>query len=415
MSSQDSEGHMNEYKVIVEYNSDRIVSYLPNGLFPKGILENSVYFSHVACKLKQLETPAQIEFYHKSKQWRSLESEKDYCHAAVTLLSNHILFVSIKDENSSSDDKHNSIGSIKKDEILVSRDVLTALTAQMTRLELSMREEKLRMPSVQDVYFDIDPQNNELFEFYSNIKTSDKLEEVMYGYKKYEQWLHKFNNDEKYLENQLETMLVLAKHPIATNVTTKHNAGTEYFERETNNYPFTLTIYEKDLNFCFKLKNNTDIYYPNKLNIVTNLDGGTFSISVPHGIGPHNQRVFTRFKREFGNHCKISDFMYFQIKDVQGNTVLYEGIRSKFDNEQSVFKLRSVNHLTLSGINLEKLQKNNSTSGVSEQQQQHHSSIRSSVDVGDVISTTISSNLNDSVSGRTFDEYDFLSEDLEDY
>ena len=415
MSSQNSEEQMNEYKVIVEYNSDRIISYLPNGLFPKGILEDSIYFSHVACKLRQLETPAHIEFYHKSKQWRSLESEKDYCHAAVTLLSNHMLFVSIKDENFSDNDNSNNIGSVKKDEIVVSRDLLTSLTAQMTRLELSMREEKLKLPSVQDVYFDIDPQNNELFEFYSKIKTNDKLEEVMNGYKKYEQWLHKFNNDEKYLENQLETMLILAKHPIVPNQTTKRNTGTEHFERDTNNYPFTLTIYEKDLNFCFKLKNNTDVYYPNKLNIVTNLDGGSFVISVPHGIGPHNQRVFTRFKREFGNDCKISDFMYFQIKDVQGGTVLYEGIRSKFDNEQSVFKLRSVNHLTLSGINLEKLQKNDSTVCVSEQQQQQQPSIRSSIDVGDVISTTISSNLNDSVSGRTFDEYDFLSEDLEDY
>ncbi|SMN21234.1 similar to Saccharomyces cerevisiae YOL083W ATG34 Receptor protein involved in selective autophagy during starvation [Maudiozyma saulgeensis] len=413
MSSKNCE-QMNEYKVVVEYNSDRIVSYLPNGLFPKGILENSNYFSHVACKLKQLEISPVIEFYHKSKQWRSLNSEKDYCHAAVTLLSTHMLFVSIKEK----DYKVDEVGGV-----MVSRELLTSLTSQMAQLELSLRQERLQKTSTKDdIYFDIDPQNNELFEFYSNIKSSEDLENIMKSYQKYQNWIQKFNNDEKYLENQLENMLVLTKHPIVPSLSKETsskkldsmekqnipNKNTNTHNNNNNNYPFTLTIYEKDLNFCFKLKNNTDIYFPNKLNIVTNLDGGSYVISVPHGIGPRNQRVFTRFKREFGSDCQISDFMYFQIKDIDEKTVLYEGIRSKFDNEQSIFKLRSVNHLTLSGINLEKLQKHNSTPSPP--------SVRSSVDAGDIISTTISSNLNESTSGRTFDEYDFLSEtEFEDY
>ncbi|CAB4255830.1 similar to Saccharomyces cerevisiae YOL083W ATG34 Receptor protein involved in selective autophagy during starvation [Maudiozyma barnettii] len=412
MTSKDRD-HMNEYKVIVEYNSERIVSYLPNGLFPRGILEDSNYFSHVACKLKQLEVSPEIEFYHKSKQWKPLNSEKDYCHAAVTLLSTHMLFISIKEKD------YKIAGD---EEITVSRDLLTSLTVQMAQLELSLRQERLeKTTDKEDIYFDIDPQNTELFEFYSNVKSSEDLEDVMNGYKTYQKWIQKFNSDEKYLENQLENMLVLTKHPVVPSLSKQqsskkvddverdnvHNKSTNN-KNSNNNYPFTLTIYEKDLNFCFKLKNNTDMYFPNKLNIVTNLDGGSYVISVPHGIGPHNQRIFTRFKREFGSDCQISDFMYFQIKDMDEKTVLYEGIRSKFDNEQSIFKLRSVNHLILSGINLEKLQNHTSTTSPP--------SVRSSVDARDIISTTVSSNINDSASGRTFDEYDFLSEtEFEDY
>lgn len=397
--NQDKDMDMDDYKIIIEYNSDRIVSYLPNGLFPQGILEDSKYFPKIAYRLKNLEEPAHIEFYHKSQQWRDLESEKDYCQAAVTLLTNHILFISIKEQ-----DHLEKIGT-KGENVMVPRELLTSLSKQIAQLEISLRKDKLEK-SVRDVYFDIDPDNEELYNFYSQIDSAYKLEDIMKDYKKYHEWINKFNSDEKYLENQLETMAIFAKHPV---IPTLSKPAMSRIEDNSNN-PFTLTLYQKDLNFCFKLKNNTGVYYPNNLNIVTNLEDGTHTISVQHGIGPHNHRTFTRFKKDFGSECKISDFMYFQIKDSNEKSPLYEGIRSKFDNEQAVFKLRSVNHPALNGTNLEKLQNNEPTPTNNQQ------SALSSIDGADIISTTISSNINETNSTPTFDDYDFLSEtEFEDY
>ncbi|GMM55300.1 hypothetical protein DAKH74_019160 [Maudiozyma humilis] len=413
MSEQNN--HMNDYKVIVEFNSDRIVSYLPNGQFTEEIFRNEACFGLVACKLNQLEQTPKIEFYHKSGNWRPLVTASDYSRAAITLISNHTLFVSVKE--AADEDQDMTQG----ENIVVSRDLLTSLTAQMAKLELSIRMDRLKSTS-NEVFFDIDSGNTELFDFFSKMGSTEKLEEVMRGYKKHAQWVEKFNNDEKYLEHQLETLLVLARHPVVPQAAAApaHVAPVptsprpmERAERpeSASNYPFTLNVFQKDLNFCFQLKNNTGVYYKNSLSIVTNLDDGAHTISVPHGIGPHNQRTFTRFKREFSPECTVADFMYFQIKDSDGSSVLFEGIRSKFDAEQSTFKLRAVNHPTLNGINLERVQR-----GVSGVSGTSLPSAHSSVDEGDIISTSIGSNAVPSSGGRTFEEYDFLSEtEYEDY
>ena len=405
--------HMNDYKVIVEFNSDRIVSYLPNGEFTEEIFRNEACFGLVACKLNKLEQAPRIEYYHKSGEWRPLVTSTDYSHADITLLSNHILFVSVKEVG-----QQNELVAHDGD-MVVSRDLLTSLTAQMAQLELSIRMDKLKSSS-NEVFFDIDPGNTELFDFFSKMGSTEQLEKVMIGYKKHVEWVEKFNNDERYFEHQLETMLALSKHPLvpSTPVTPTHASPrakvpkpVEHIDRDSSsNYPFTLSVFQKDLNFCFQLKNNTGVYYENTLNIITNLEDGVHKISVPHGIGPHNQRTFTRFKREFSPECTIADFMYFQIKDAEGKSVLYEGIRSKFDSDQSTFKLRAVNHPTLNGINLERIQHGNSTSTTGQP------SVRSSVDEGDIISTSIGSNAVQSSAGRTFEEYDFLSDtEYEDY
>ena len=307
-----------------------------------------------------------------------------------------------------------------KDEVSVPAESLNTLLKLVNALEVSLKEKRKPCNDLGFNFGELKIRNRKLIDYLSTIRTESQLNQVIKYAGRYQRLLKSFNGDEAALDAQLDRLLQKRYtkdvcHKSVTPVTVKSdsNENENRVIDTTTPHGFTITVSEKYTNFCFELRNNTNRYFPSRMEMTTNLRNGesSYKISVPHGIGPHNCRTFLRFKREFGSYSSSSDFTNFQLRLSDGNKfLLYNGVRTVCDSGAVIFQMEQTEASTdikpaslLNETNLRMLEKEHSTDL---RDRNSFVNIVSAADIEDIISITLSDvTSGDAMNGDTYHRY----------
>ena len=327
---------------------------------------------------------------------RPLQTPRDFSTATASLALNGRVTINIPGDSEAPAES--------KDEVSVPTKSLNTLLRLVNALEVSLKEKRKPSNDPSFKFGELKIQNKNLIDFLSTIRTEHQLNQLIKYAGRYQRLLKSFNGDEAALDTQLDHLLQTrySKDTSYKNVTpatiiSDSSENENCIVNTSTPHSFTITISERYTNFCFELRNNTNRYFPNGMEMSTNLGNGanSYKISVPHGIGPHNCRTFLRFKKEFGSHNSPSDFTNFQLRLSDGNkSLLYNGVRTACSSGAVIFQMEQTEGSAeiepvslLNETNLRKLEREHSTNL---RDRNSFVNIVSAADIEDIISITLS-------------------------
>lgn len=229
------------------------------------------------------------------------------------------------------------------------------------------------------IKIDIPMNNQTLFKYFQNMKNEKSLTYLYNTVKKHEEWLRMYDNDEKKLEQVLQTLSdsqnffkngKFSDTEPEKDITIDHvHEIKEEFEQILPNgsYIFNswmenlnLEISKKDFNVCFKLMNDSDVRLPNDLSLYVESQfhgngkqdhcdkslksDNCFKFEITHGINAHSYKTFIRFQKN--SLTDINTVITVYITNDEGQKLM-EGFKSKIVDGQAtqVFRFNPVHSI----------------------------------------------------------------------
>lgn len=254
---------------------------------------------------------------------------------------------------------------------------------QVTKQINQYKENKIKDKDL--ITIDIPIENKKLFEFFQKINNEKSLKNVYNSVRKYEEWLKLYDNDEKKLEEVLQTLrdsqnffkvekilnTDTAQSANHIDATTDNKVGyrndknsDKVFSKDDLPLPLvsnlSLEVFKLDLNVCFKLRNESDISLPNNLLLFIETDFGgnnqdksdtteknnnnSCKLEITHGISAHSNKTLTRLQNQILTKASSITDVYIINHDgqklLQGfnlkNVKLEDTLEFKFNPVQSI-------------------------------------------------------------------------------